>query len=171
MKILKQMIYAALFIPLLFCGKIDAQIIETDSSETEEAEIILTVEEPPQFPGGESARMEFLRDNIKYPQTARESGIQGTVYVSFIVERNGSLTNIKILRSIGGGCDELVIRIVKCMPKWKPGKQDGKTVRVQFTMPVKFTLNDGEKKSKKERKKEKKEKKKATKKDKNNLLF
>jgi periplasmic protein TonB len=84
--------------------------------------------------------MKFLQDNIKYPQMARESGIQGTVYVTFVVERNGSVTDVKILRGIGGGCDEEAVRVVQNMPKWEPGKQRGKPVRVQFNMPIKFTL-------------------------------
>jgi protein TonB len=84
--------------------------------------------------------MKFLQDNIKYPQMARESGIQGTVYVTFVVERNGNVTDVKILRGIGGGCDEEAVRVVQNMPKWEPGKQRGKPVRVQFNMPIKFTL-------------------------------
>ena len=87
------------------------------------------------------ARMKFLQDNIKYPIMAKESGIQGTVYVTFVVERSGAVTDVKILRGIGGGCDEEALRVVKNMPKWEPGKQRGKPVRVQFNMPIKFTLS------------------------------
>jgi len=72
---------------------------------------------------------------------ARESGIEGTVYVTFVIERDGSVTDVKILRSIGGGCDDEAIRVVRNMPKWEPGKQRGKPVRVQFNMPIKFTLS------------------------------
>lgn len=71
---------------------------------------------------------------------ARESGIQGTVYVTFVVERNGNVTDVRVLRGIGGGCDEEAVRVIKAMPKWNPGKQRGKPVRVQFNMPIKFTL-------------------------------
>jgi protein TonB len=71
---------------------------------------------------------------------ARESSIQGTVYVTFVVERDGSVTDVRVLRGIGGGCDEEAIRVIKAMPKWNPGKQRGKPVRVQFNMPIKFTL-------------------------------
>ena len=102
--------------------------------------ILTMVDEMPQFPGGNVARMNFLRDNIIYPLSARKSGIQGTVYVTFVVEPDGSLTDARVLKGIGGGCDEEVIRIIKLMPKWEPGKQDGIPVRVQFNMPVKFTL-------------------------------
>ena len=92
-------------------------------------------------PGGDMARMKFLQGYIKYPIMAKESGIQGTVYVTFVVERSGAVTDVKILRSIGGGCDEEAMRVVKNMPKWEPGKQRGNPVRVQFNMPIKFTLS------------------------------
>jgi protein TonB len=85
--------------------------------------------------------MKFLQDNIKYPIIAKESGIQGTVYVTFVVERSGAVTDVKILRGIGGGCDEEALRVVKNMPRWEPGTQRGKPVRVQFNMPIKFTLS------------------------------
>lgn len=106
----------------------------------EEQEIFQVVESMPEFPGGEEARIQFLRDNIKYPQMARESGIQGTVYVTFVVEPDGRVTGVRVLRGIGGGCDEEAVRVVKAMPRWIPGKQRGKPVRVQFNMPIKFTL-------------------------------
>jgi len=113
---------------------------QEEETEVEEQQIFMVVENSPAFPGGDGARMKFLQDNIKYPQMARESGIQGTVYVTFVVERNGSVTDVKILRGIGGGCDEEALRVVQNMPKWEPGKQRGKPVRVQFNMPIKFTL-------------------------------
>ncbi len=108
--------------------------------EVEETEIFTVVEESPGFPGGDEARIRFLQENIKYPTMARESGIQGTVYVTFVVEKGGNVSDVKILRGIGGGCDEEAIRVIKAMPRWNPGKQRGKPVRVQFNMPIKFTL-------------------------------
>lgn len=114
---------------------------EEVEKEVVEAEIFTVVEQNPMFPGGDEARMNFLRENIKYPQMARESGIQGTVYVTFVVEASGSITNIKILRGIGGGCDEEALRVVRQMPKWQAGKQRGKAVRVQFNMPIRFVLS------------------------------
>ena len=95
----------------------------------------------PGFPGGDVARMKYLRDNMKYPQMARESGIQGKVFVTFVVEKDGKVTDVRVLRGIGGGCDEEAIRVVKSMPKWNPGKQRGKPVRVQFNLPIIFKLN------------------------------
>jgi len=106
----------------------------------QEQEIFIVVEDPPSFPGGDEARIRFLSENIRYPQMARESGIQGTVFVTFVVERDGSVTDVRILRGIGGGCDEEAIRVIKAMPKWNAGKQRGRPVRVQFNMPIRFTL-------------------------------
>lgn len=120
--------------------KAPVAVAQEEEAEVQEQEIFQVVETAPSFPGGDGARMKFLQENIKYPQMARESGIQGTVYVTFVVERNGSVTDVKILRGIGGGCDEEAVRVVKNMPKWEPGKQRGKPVRVQFNMPIKFTL-------------------------------
>ncbi|MBE0638465.1 MAG: energy transducer TonB [Bacteroidales bacterium] len=108
--------------------------------EIEELEIFTVVESMPEFPGGDAARMKFLQDNIKYPQLARESGIQGTVYVTFVVETDGRVTDVRVLRGIGGGCDEEAVRVIQMMPRWNAGKQRGKPVRVQFNMPIRFTL-------------------------------
>jgi len=103
--------------------------------------IFFVVEEMPEYPGGDEARINFLVKNLRYPQVAKESGIQGTVYVSFIVESNGSVSNVKVLRGVGGGLDEESVRVVKLMPKWISGKCDGVPVRVQFNMPLRFTLD------------------------------
>ncbi|HZK08862.1 MAG TPA: energy transducer TonB [Bacteroidales bacterium] len=111
-----------------------------EEEEIVEMEIFQVVETMPSFPGGDAARMKFLQDNITYPQMARESGIQGIVYATFVVEPNGSVSDVRIMRGIGGGCDEEAIRVIKNMPKWNAGMQRGKPVRVQFTMPIKFTL-------------------------------
>ncbi|NVO21339.1 MAG: TonB family protein [Bacteroidetes bacterium] len=108
---------------------------------SQNGDVILTEpEEMPEFPGGEEEMMKYLIKSIKYPQIARRAEISGCVYVTFVVERDGTVTNPRILRGIGGGCDEECLRVVKNMPKWKPGKQKGKIVAVQFNMPVKFTL-------------------------------
>lgn len=105
-----------------------------------QAEIFTVVEEQPGYPGGEDSRIAFLQQNIKYPEEAKELGIQGKVFVTFVVEVDGSITDVRVLRGIGGGCDEEAIRVVKSMPKWIPGKQRGVPVRVQFNLPIKFTL-------------------------------
>lgn len=113
--------------------------VEEEVVEQEE-EIFVFVEENPSFPGGEEALYSFLRDNIKYPQLARENNITGKVFVQFVVEKDGSISNAKVMRDIGGGCGQEALRVVKAMPKWKPGKQRGKAVRAQFNLPVSFNL-------------------------------
>ena len=113
---------------------------EVVEEEVVEQEIFQIVEEMPAFPGGERALLEYVFKNIKYPQIARETGIQGRVFVGFVVEPDGSVSNVKILRGIGGGCDEEAMRVIKSLPKWKPGKQRGKAVRVSYQIPVVFKL-------------------------------
>jgi periplasmic protein TonB len=112
----------------------DQQIAE------ETIEPFLVVEQMPDFPGGEGELYKYLQDKIKYPPMARESGITGTVYVRFIVDKHGKISNVTLLRGIGGGCDEEAIRVVQAMPDWKPGRQNGMPVPVYFTLPVKFIL-------------------------------
>ena len=113
---------------------------EEDEEEVLETEIFTVVESMPEFPGGMGELMKFLAKNIKYPPLAKESGIQGRVFINFVVEPTGAISNVKVLRGIGGGCDEEAVRVVASMPKWKPGKQRGKSVRVSYNLPVKFTL-------------------------------
>ena len=117
-----------------------APVRQDEEESAEETQIFMVVESMPEFPGGEPSLYKYLAENIKYPQMAKESGIQGRVFVTFVVERDGSVTDVRVLRGIGGGCDEEAIRVVKAMPKWTPGKQRGKSVRVQYNLPVKFTL-------------------------------
>jgi len=115
-------------------------IVEEEPEEEKEDEIFVFVEDQPTFPGGDEARIKYLQENVHYPEMAKESGIQGTVYVTFVVEKDGRITNVKVLRGIGGGCDEEAVRVVKNMPRWKPGKQRGRAVRAQFNMPIRFVL-------------------------------
>lgn len=109
--------------------------------EIEEEQIFTIVEDQPSFPGGDAALMKYLQENLKYPTMAREAGIQGTVFVTFVVERDGSITDVRILRGVGGGLDEEAIRVVQSMPSWTPGRQRGQAVRVQFNLPIRFVLN------------------------------
>lgn len=113
---------------------------EIEEEEIVEAEIFKVVEEMPEFPGGAAKMMEYIQKNIKYPMMARESDIQGRVFVSFVVEPDGKITNVAVLRGIGGGCDEEALRVVQSMPNWKPGKQRGSAVRCSFTVPIVFKL-------------------------------
>ena len=115
--------------------------IIVEEEEIAEDVIFTVVEDQPSFPGGEEARIRYLQENLRYPQMAREAGIQGTVFVTFVVERDGSVTDVRVIRGIGGGCDEEAIRVVRNMPRWTPGRQRGQPVRVQFNMPIRFVLN------------------------------
>lgn len=102
--------------------------------------VCVLVENDPSFPGGMEAMYKFLAENIKYPQEAKDNNITGRVYVSFVVELDGSITNPRLLRDIGGGCGQEAIRVVKLMPRWNPGKEKGQPVRVQFNLPISFSL-------------------------------
>ena len=113
---------------------------EIEEEEIVEAEIFKVVEVMPEFPGGAAKMMEYIQKNMKYPMMARESDIQGRVFVNFVVEPDGSISNVAGLRGIGGGCDEEAVRVVQSMPKWNPGKQRGTAVRCAFTVPIIFKL-------------------------------
>ena len=117
----------------------EIEIIE-EEEEIEEDQVFTIVEQMPQFGGGESDLLNYLAKNIKYPQMAKESGISGIVYVTFVVNKAGQVADVRVLRGIGGGCDKEAIRVVKSMPVWKPGKQRGKAVSVQYNLPVRFVL-------------------------------
>lgn len=109
-------------------------------------EVFLIVNEDPEFPGGEEALIAFIRDHVQYPEEAKKANITGTVVVTFIIEKDGSLSNMKIIRDIGGGCGTEAVRVLRLMPKWKPGKthkagEPGlKVVRCQFSLPIVFEL-------------------------------
>ncbi|MCB0818756.1 MAG: energy transducer TonB, partial [Flavobacteriales bacterium] len=118
----------------------EVEIIEEPEEEVVEEQIFTIVEEMPSFPGGEEELFKYLGKSIKYPQMAADAGISGVVYVTFVVDKDGKVKDAKVLRGIGGGCDEEAIRVVKAMPPWKPGKQRGKAVKVQYNLPIRFTL-------------------------------
>ena len=100
------------------------------------------VEQMPEFPGGQKALYKYLSENIRYPVVARENSIEGTVYIGFVVDTDGQLSNITVKRGVAGGCTEESVRVISSMPKWIPGKHKGELVRVNFTMPIKFKLDD-----------------------------
>ena len=117
---------------------------EGEMPEDDQSDVFVIVDEEPQFPGGQEALYKWLEENIKYPEQAKENGIEGKVYVTFVIEKDGSITNAKLLRDIGGGCGAEAVRAVKTMPRWIPAKQRGETVRVQFNLPITFTLTEEE---------------------------
>ena len=118
---------------------------EVEEEEVREEEKIFTVvETQPQFPGGEDSLYSFITTHLRYPEVAKYNGIEGKVFLTFVIETDGSITNVKILRDIGGGCGKEAKRVVEMMPKWIPGKQNGKPVRVQYNLPVTFELKEEE---------------------------
>ena len=127
----------------------ELEIEDTESDEDEMIEIeeesddefFMVVENMPEFPGGDLGLMKYIQKNVKYPPIAKEYNITGKVYVSFIVDKSGLVTNVKVVRGVDKNLDAEAVRVVKSLPKYKPGKQRGKPVRVMFTIPINFTLN------------------------------
>ena len=114
----------------------------TSTAQTKKNDIVFdVVEVMPQFPGGLAAMLKYIRENIKYPEQAMKKGIQGRVTVSFIIEKDGSISDVKPVRSVHPLLDKEAVRMVKSMPKWSPGKNNGKPVRVRYNLPVMFKLN------------------------------
>jgi len=107
---------------------------------TDSGEVFVFVEDQPSFPGGDKAQLKYFQENNQYPKEAKDAGIQGLVYVTFVVEKDGRITNVKVLRGLGGGLDKEAVRLTKNMPRWKPGRQRGELVRVQYIMPIRFVI-------------------------------
>jgi len=116
--------------------KEEAKAVEVVAQET----VFNVVEQQPEFPGGAGALMGYLGKNIKYPAAASRANVSGKVYLSFVVNTDGSIQDIQILKGLGFGCDEESKRVIAAMPKWKPGKQSGRSVRVKYNLPVSFVL-------------------------------
>ena len=117
-------------------------IAQPEPPKEEEQKVFDYVEQMPTFPGGDAARNEFLSRTIRYPAAAEENGIQGRVVVQFVVEKDGSISNVNVVRSVDLSLDKEAIRVVKAMPRWIPGKQNGSPVRCKFTLPVSFKLQN-----------------------------
>jgi protein TonB len=122
---------------------VDVATLDENQSITqeEESEIFLVVEQMPEFPGGELELRKWIADHIKYPTLAAEFGVQGKVYVQFVVDKNGNVTNAKIARGVDESLDKEALRVVNSLPRWTPGKQRGEPVRVSYTVPINFVLN------------------------------
>jgi protein TonB len=117
-------------------AELNNMIVEEDTT----AAPFFIVEQMPEFPGGEGALRKFLANSVKYPVIAQENGIQGKVFVNFVVESTGGISNVKVTRGVDSSLDKEAIRVVRSMPKWIPGKQGGQAVRVSFTVPINFVL-------------------------------
>ena len=144
---IKYALFAPLAIALLLASNIsctssdaDSMPASTPAMEVDENHVFEIVEKGAEFPGGMAACLKWMMENLDYPTAASEAGIQGRVYVSFVVQKDGSLTDVKIARGVHPTLDEEAIRVVKKMPKWKPGRQNGKEVNVRATVPVNFKL-------------------------------
>jgi len=136
-------------IPLLFILTVKAQV--TDSTQKSDMKVVTintdkaifsVVEHAPEYPGGISQFYKFLAKYMRYPAAARENGTTGRVLVNMVVEKDGSLSNVKVVRGIGDGCDEEAVRLVKISSPWQPGVQNGRAVRVMYTVPIAFNLSD-----------------------------
>ena len=123
-------------------GLVELDLDELAKEGPDERGIYQIVEQMPEFPGGEEAIREFVVKNIQYPQKAIDAGAYGRVFVGFVIEPDGSVSNVTLLRGIGFGCDEEAMRVVKMMPKWQPGMQNGEAVRVSYMIPINFKLED-----------------------------
>jgi TonB family protein len=108
---------------------------------SQEKEVFTSVDKAPEFTGGEEARIKYFTESIHYPKTAKEKGEQGKVYVSFIVEADGSISHAYVIKGTGGECDAEALRVISAMPRWIPGENKGEKVRVQFTLPINFSLD------------------------------
>jgi protein TonB len=112
----------------------------TGEADVEEATPFAIIEEKPLYPGGPEAMAKFLKDNLKYPHLAKEAGISGVLIINFLIDKDGAVTNVKVVRGLGGGCNEEAVRVVSMMPKWAPGRQRGKAAKVYFQIPLIFGL-------------------------------
>ena len=121
---------------IVFEEPVEEVVVEED-----ENKIFTVVEQQPEFQGGYEAMMNFLKKNIRYPASARRMGVDGTVYVSFVVSKDGSISEVKVIRGLSADLDQEAVRVVSMMPRWRPGKQNGKPVFVRFVLPIKFKLN------------------------------
>ncbi|MFV0290645.1 MAG: energy transducer TonB [Mangrovibacterium sp.] len=117
-----------------------APVITQAAEVVTESEVFIVVEQMPEFPGGVNAMRAYLGKTVKYPTSALENGVQGTVYISFVVNQDGSIVDVKVLRGVDASLDKEAVRVVQSMPKWKPGKQGGKAVRVSYQVPISFKL-------------------------------
>ncbi|MCQ2251979.1 MAG: energy transducer TonB [Bacteroidales bacterium] len=120
----------------------DIPEVEPEPEPEEEPQVFFIVEDMPEFPGGEVALRKYIAENVRYPEMAKENDIQGTVYVRFVVDTDGSVKNVEVLRGVDPLLDKEAIRVVQSLPKWKPGKQRGKAVKVSHSVPIKFALQN-----------------------------
>lgn len=137
---MKKFLFAILILLTISINDYAQNIDTTDTTKEDNEPIFTTVEEPAQYPGGDEALKKFIDENIKYPTQAIQENISGTVFVQIIIEKDGSISDVKVLRGIGGGCDEEAVRVISKMPNWIPAKQKGIPVRSFYIIPIIFVL-------------------------------
>lgn len=116
------------------------QVVQQETSDLWDDKVYDVVEQMPAFPGGQSALFSWIAKNMKYPPVAEENGIQGRVVVTCVIDHDGSVTDVKVVKGVDPSLDKEALRLVKSMPKWEPGRQNGKTVRVKYSIPLSFSL-------------------------------
>ncbi len=121
--------------------QISAPVEVQQEEETEEIINFYVIEEKPEFPGGEAAMFQWIAKNIKYPEIAKENGVQGKVFVQFVIGKDGKVTDVQVVRGVDPSLDKEAVRVIQSMPAWKPGKQRGKPVKVSFQLPINFRLS------------------------------
>lgn len=139
---IKNLIHAPLFL-LIALLSLESKAQQTTQMESE-TQLYTIVEEMPEFPGGHEALIKYLNTNIKYPEEARKMGLEGKVFVQFVVTKTGTIQNIKVIRGIedGEALEKEAMRVMQAMPNWKPGKMDGKAINTSLTLPISFKLSD-----------------------------
>jgi protein TonB len=126
--------------PEIIDNPIEAKVVDAPVRQEEKTFEMFDIQKPPSFPGGEAELLKYLAENIKYPPLARENNIQGQVVLSFVVGKRGEITDVTIIKDIGGGCGKEAVRVVESMPRWIPGEANGNPVKVRFVLPVRFKL-------------------------------
>ena len=142
-KIMK-FIYSAIAAVLLY----SLGVFQANSQDIIEDKVYFTLDEMPEFPGGEDALRNYIMNDVKYPEIAKENGIQGKVFISFVVSKNGSVKDVKVARAVDTLLDKEALRVIKSLPGFKPGKQRGQTVNVNYIIPVNFVLDKSNQKKK-----------------------
>jgi protein TonB len=124
--------------------EVTEEVVETNKIIKEPDEEVVNfyiIEEKPEFPGGEEGMMKWIAEHIKYPEIAKENGITGKVFIQFVIDKDGRVTNVSVLRGVDPSLDKEALRVISAMPAWTPGKQRGKAVKVSFQLPINFKLN------------------------------
>ncbi|MDB4582546.1 energy transducer TonB [Draconibacterium sp.] len=135
MKVLKY------YLPVLFLFSVFTYTVDAQNKVNEKSDVYRTVDEMPVYPGGNDALRNFIAQNVTYPEKAKKEGIRGKVFVSFVINKKGEVSNAKIERGVSPELDKEALRVIKSLPKWTPGKEKGKLAKVQFTVPINFALN------------------------------